>query len=270
MKLNHDNYLQKYYLPKKYIGKDLKNGGYTKDTPRKWTEGEIEWLFMLIKEGFSNKQISIFLYRNQTSVSIKRKRLKKDDGKTYNEAHREDKYLYNEMFLKKINPKITLDLYSGNSFYEGKVEELYTNDINSKFQTYFNEKAEKLVHKLYYEGWSFDLIDVDPFGSAYDCFDCCIKMAKKGLIITLGEMGHKRFKRLDFVKRHYDINSIDDYNSKNIINKIIKIGKRNKKDLRVIFLRDYKNISRVYFEVKNIKITEQWDDVENKQEGLFV
>ena len=55
----------------------------------------------------------------------------------------------------------------------------------------------------------FDLIDLDPFGSAYDCFDLAIKMAKKGLCITLGELGHKRWKRLDFVSSHYGIDNID-------------------------------------------------------------
>ena len=134
-------YLEEYYLPKDYIGEELKNGGYTKNTPRKWTEKEIDWLEMLIKEKFNNKQIAEFLYREQLSVQIKRKRLKKSDGETYNEAHREDKYLHNEMFLKQINPKNVLDLFSGQSFYEGKVNELYTNDIDSKYVTYFSEKA---------------------------------------------------------------------------------------------------------------------------------
>jgi len=262
-------YLKKYYLPKDYMGEELKNGGYTKNTPRKWTKEEIDWLQMLIKEKFSNKQIADFLYRKQVSVQIKRKRLKKSDGETYNEAHREDKYLHNEMFLNVIKPKLVLDLFSGESFYEGKVSELYTNDIDSKYVTYFTERAEKLVHKLYYENWKFDLIDIDPFGSAYDCFDCCIKMAKKGIIITIGEMGHKRFKRLDFVERHYGIKKMEEYTSQKIVDKIIEIGKRNKKMLKVVFLRNYKNISRVYFEVENLKITEQWNN-EKIQQDLFV
>ena len=261
-------YLEEYYLPKDYIGEELKNGGYTKNTPRKWTEKEIDWLEMLIKEKFNNKQIDEFLYREQLSVQIKRKRLKKSDGETYNEAHREDKYLHNEMFLKQINPKNVLDLFSGQSFYEGKVNELYTNDIDSKYVTYFSEKAEKLVHKLYYDNWSFDLIDIDTFGSAYDCFDCCIKMAKKGIIITIGEMGHKRFKRLDFVNRHYGVKNMTEYTSQKIVDKIIDIGKRNKKKLEVIYLCDYKNISRVYFKINNLKLTEQWSN-EKKQKDLF-
>ena len=250
---------KEYYLPKDFIGKETKNGGFTKNNPRKWTEKEIEWALNLKHKGFNNKDVAKFLYRELVSVSIKMKRLAKKNGVTYNETHREDKYLHNDLFLTELNPKTVLDLFAGaNSYYEGKVHELYTNDIDERFNTYYSEKAEKLVCKLYYEGAKFDLIDIDPFGSAYDCFDLCVKMAKKGLIITLGEMGHKRWKRLDFVRSHYGIEKIEDFTSNRIVEEIMKIGARNKKKLTPIFLSDYRNISRVYFKIEVLKITDQW------------
>lgn len=249
-----------YYLPKEYFGKEIKNGGLTINTPRKWTKEEIDWMNMLRNKGFKNNDIAKFLYRELVSVSIKTKRLAKKNGVTYNSPHREDKYMHNNLFIKKIQPKSVLDLFSGSpSYYKGKVSNLTTNDIDERYDTDYSEKAEKLVCKLYYEGNKYDLIDIDPFGSAYDCFDLCIKMAKKGLIITLGEMGHKRWKRLDFVRSHYDINSIENFTSKNIVNEILKIGERNKKKLIPVYLNDYRNISRVYFKIEKIKITEQWD-----------
>tara|TARA_R100000781_G_scaffold77608_1_gene48024 strand:- start:256 stop:1053 length:798 start_codon:yes stop_codon:yes gene_type:complete len=248
------------YLPKEYMGEEIKNGGFTKNIPRKWTEKEIKWALNLKQKGFKNKDIAKFLYRELVSVSIKIKRLSKKDNVSYNKHHREDKFLHNDLFLAEIKPKLVLDLFSGShSYYEGKVEKLYTNDIEKKFNTYYSEKAEKLVCKLYYDGASFDLIDIDPFGSAYDCFDLSIKMAKKGLVITLGEIGHKRWKRLDFVRTHYGIDSLEDFTSKRIIQEIIKIGERNKKKLIPFFLRDYRNISRVYFKIEKIKVTEQWN-----------
>jgi len=251
---------EQYYLPKEFIGDDIKNGGITKNNPRKWTEDEIKWALNLKKQGFNNKDIAKFLYREIVSVSIKMKRLSKKDGFTYNEPHRDDKYYHNDLFLREINPKTVLDLFSGKtSYYEGKVDELYTNDIDERFNTYYSDRAEKLVCKLYYDGAKFDLIDIDPFGSAYDCFDLSIKMAKKGLIITIGEMGHKRWKRLDFVRTHYGIETIEDFTSIRIVDEIIKIGTRNKKKLIPVFLNDYRNISRVYFKIEKIKITEQWN-----------
>tara|TARA_Y100001972_G_scaffold87893_1_gene107500 strand:- start:250 stop:1026 length:777 start_codon:yes stop_codon:yes gene_type:complete len=250
---------KEYYLPNEHIGKETKNGGLTKNNPRKWTEKEIEWALNLKEKGFKNKDIAKFLYRKLNSVSIKMKRLSKKNGVTYNEPHREDKYFHNDLFLAEINPKSVLDLFAGAySYYDGKVDELYTNDIDVRFNNYYSEKAEKLVCKLYYENCKFDLIDIDPFGSGYDCFDLSIKMAKKGLIITLGEIGHKRWKRLDFVRSHYGIERLEDFTSNKIVEEIIKIGVRNKKKLTPVFLNDYKNISRVYFKIERMKITEQW------------
>jgi hypothetical protein len=254
------NIEEEYYIPKGFLGEEKKNCGLTKNNPRKWTSKEIEWALSLKEKGFKNKDIAKFLYRELVSVSIKMKRLSKKNGVTYNEPHREHKYLHNDLFLAEINPKLVLDLFSGeNSYYDGKVEELYTNDIDERFNTYYSEKAEKLVCKLYYEGAKFDLIDIDPFGSGYDCFDLCVKMAKKGLIITIGEIGHKRWKRLDFVRSHYGIEKLEDFTSNRIVDEIIKIGARNKKKLIPIFLNDYKNISRVYFKIETLKITEQWE-----------
>jgi hypothetical protein len=248
-----------YILPNEYKGQTMKNGGLTKNSPRKWTEEEIEWVFMLKEKGLNVKQISECIDRDITQVSIKIKRLGKKDT-SYNEAHKKDKYLHNSLFLNIINPKSVLDMFSGAcSYYQDKVEELYTNDANKLFNTYYSENAEKLIHKLYYENNKYDLIDLDPFGSAYDCFDLAIKMAKKGLIITLGEIGHKRFKRLDFVRRYYGIETLENFTTDNLVKHIIKIGERNKKSLIPIYIKDWKNISRVYFKIEQLKITEQWE-----------
>lgn len=104
------------------------------------------------------------------------------------------------------------------------------------------------------------MIDLDPFGSAYDCFDLAIKMAKKGLCITLGEMGHKRWKRLDYVKDRYDITDLDDFTSLNLIKKIQEIGRYNKKNLIVFDYKDWQHISRVWFTIEPYKETSQWAD----------
>lgn len=239
-------------MPNEYKGKLLKSGGITINQPRKWTDNEIKWCLDLKEKGYTIKNIADSIDRDSLQVQIKMKRLSKNEN-TYNFKHREDKYFHNELFLNEINPKSVLDLFSGAySFYEDKTEELYTNDINEKFNTYYNYKAEKLVCKLYFEGCKFDLIDIDPFGSAYDCFDLSIKMAKKGLIITFGEMGHLRFKRIDYVQKFYNINSIEDFTIDNLITEVQKIGVRNRKKLTAIYIRDWKNISRVYFKIEKL------------------
>lgn len=242
------------YMPEEYKGDIMKGGGLTKNLPRKWTEKEIEWVKMLQNKGCSNKQISEFIYRDITQVSIKIKRLGKKN-KTYNDRHRDDKYETNKKFISKFDIKSVLDVYAGNkSFYTGIIEKVVTNDKEISFNTDFHCDALTLCCMEYAKNNKYDLIDLDPFGSAYDCFDLAIKMARKCIIITLGELGHKRFKRLDFVARHYNIYDLIDFTTDNIIKEIIKIGKRNKKELVPIFIKDWRNISRVYFEIKNIKI----------------
>lgn len=241
-----------YQMPVEYKGKEKTKTHLTKNTPREWTQKEIQWVEMLLLKGLTTKQIAESIDRDALQVSIKIKRLAKKNGVTYNENHRDDKYFYNDLFLSEIKPKSVLDLYAGAySYYEDKIEELYTNDINKTFNTYYSENAEKLVHKLYYENNVYDLIDIDPFGSAHECFDCCVKMAKKALIITFGEMGHIRFKRLDYVNRIYGINRIEDFTINNLIDYVVKIGYKNKKTLMPIYIRKYRNISRVYFKIEN-------------------
>ena len=59
-------------------GNYIKNGGYTKTTPRKWTEKEIEYMKSLIDNGMSYKDIANILDRSEVSVSIKAKRMGKN------------------------------------------------------------------------------------------------------------------------------------------------------------------------------------------------
>lgn len=247
-------------MPKEYYGETLKKTEYVVNTPRKWTTEEINWCLNLREQGFSTKEIAESVGRELTSVSIKLKRLTKKND-TYNKAHIVDKYETNAAFLNHLEFKTMLDVYCGvKSYWRNnsnlKVE---TNDIDESVDADTHMDSLKLMCKLYSENKKYDVIDLDPFGSAYDCFDLAIKMAKKGLIITLGEMGHKRFKRLDFVRRMYGINTLEEFTSDRIIEEIQKIGLKNKKILTVYQKKDWQGISRVWFTIDKYKITEQWD-----------
>jgi hypothetical protein len=247
-----------YLMPTEYKGDFIKNGGLTRFTPRKWTEKEIEWVGMLKEKGLSVKQIAECIDRDVTQVSIKIKRLGKKN-KTYNDAHRVDKYSTNAQFIKDIDINTVLDLYSGKTSYYSSLglKKLVTNDVETSFGTDYNYDALSCICMLYAGNNKYDLIDLDPFGSAYDCFDLAIKMAKKGLIITLGEMGHKRFKRLDFVSRYYGIKTLEDFTTDNLVNHIIKIGERNKKLLTPVYIKDWRNIARVYFKIESLKVVDK-------------
>lgn len=255
-----DVFSNPYLMPSEYKGEYTKNGGLTKFQPRKWTEKEIEWVNMLKAKGFNTKQIAECIDRDVTQVSIKIKRLGKMN-KTYNDPHRAEKYATNARFIIDANIDSVLDVFSGSkSAYETYgLKKLITNDVENSFSTDYNYDALTFCCMQYAGGNKYDLVDLDPFGSAYDCFDLAIKMAKKGLVITLGELGHKRFKRLDFVRRYYGIETLEDFTTDNLVKHIIKIGERNKKTLIPIYVKDWRNIARVYFKIEQLKITEQWD-----------
>ena len=250
----------KMIISKNHIFPKEKRGNYisksiTKSTPRRWTKEEESWLLMLKDKGFNNLYVSKCLDRNEISVQIKYKRLTKNNT-TYNAKHIKDKYSYNEKFYELIKPKNCLDLFAGEkSYWEDNLdfEYVWTNDINTDFKGLtYNQDAFKVLCFMNWHNYKFDLIDIDPFGSAYDCFDLSIKIAEKGLIITYGEMGHIRWKRLDYVNRIYNINTLEDFTIENLIEKTIKLGFRNRKILKPIFIRNYRNISRVYYEIEKI------------------
>lgn len=237
-----------HILDDKHKGNYTKKTHLTKYTPRQWTDFEIDHALKLKSMGFNYEYISVCLDREITSVSIKLKRMSKQND-SYNHKHREDKYLLNEEFLKIIKPKSVLDLYAANSWYIGKVNNLTTNDKDKRFNTNYNEDASKLLAKLYYENKRFDIIDLDPYGSAFDCFELSFRMARKGIIITFGEFGHLRWKRLDFVYKKYNINKLKDFNFENIKNKIIEKANQNDCKLELTLIGDYKNIKRAYFKI---------------------
>ncbi len=257
-------------MPKEYLGEYKKNCGYTKSTPREYTDKEIEWIKNLADMGYSTIEIADSVDRTPVAVSIKLKRISKKND-TYNLGHLEEKYELNRAFLEEIKPKSILDLYCGvKSFYtDSGIKSIYkglnvtTNDIDENIEADYHKDAFKLICELYSNNKKYDLIDLDPYGSAYDSFDLAIKMAKKGLVITLGELGHKRWKRLDYVKYHYGINSLEEFTIENLIEEIIKIGKRNKKNLIVWKYAEWRNIGRVYFKVEDFKTTSQWDNKGN-------
>ena len=239
-------------IPAEYIGETTTKTDYTLTAPRKWTEKELDWLKDLLAKGYTAKEIAESLDRSHTSVAIKIKRMSKKEN-TYNAKHVIEKYEINTAFLEEVKPVTVLDLYTGEkNFYSSY--EVTTNDIKESVQADYHKDAFKLICELYSKDCKYDLIDLDPFGSAFDSFDLAVKMANKGLCITLGELGHKRWKRLDYVSRYYDIETMENFTIENLIKFIQKIGLRNKKLLTVYKYKEWQNIGRVWFKVEPVKV----------------
>lgn len=245
-------------MPSEYIGATTKPCGYTKTAPRDWTEKEIEWILHLKQQGWSMDEISRSVERTKVSISIKLKRIGKKEY-NYNADHVQQKYDTNAAFLAQVQPQTILDMYAGLHSWYADHHSVESNDMNQASDADHHEKAEMLIHRLYYEGRKYDLIDLDPFGSAYDCFDLAIKMAKKAIIITYGEMGHKRYKRLDYVRRFYGIETMEDFTIERLIAETQRIASRSKKMLTPVYVRNWNSISRVYYTISDMKITDQWN-----------
>jgi len=236
------------------------NGGaYSKR--RRWTKEELNTLNKYLDQNKTVKDIAKELKRTETSVHLKIKRLALDNA-TYNEKHQLQKYLANRKYLDDLKPNSVLDLYAGSkSYYINKVDSVTSNDKNKSFNTTYNLNAFDLLCKLYLDKKKYDLIDLDPYGSAIENIYLATKLATKGLIVTYGELGHIKFKRLDFVSRFYNIHTLNDFTFDNLIKHTKLIAIQNSKELTIhSAYRFNKNLGRVYYLVNDIKI-----DVWNKE-----
>lgn len=219
---------------------------------RKWTKEEESWAWNLYKEGYTNKDIAVSLGREYNSVSIKMKRLKKKFDE-YNDKHRDDKYKYNLKYMELFNKDVSiLDVFCGiGMFYNSHgYTNVVTNDKNVLIKSMYNLDADKMLDLMIKEGIKFDIVDLDPFGASIPYLEKALKIAKQGLIMTLGELGHKRFKRLDFIGKYYsNINTIEDITIENMIKEIEGIAAAKGVTLQVVYYRDWNNIGRVWFKI---------------------
>ena len=257
------------YMPKEYMGKELPKNSFRKTSSRKWTMEEIQWMNYLIMKGYTSEQIGESMGRSVNSIDYMRKK-EALNNRQYNSHHIIEKQEINALFIEKIKPRTVLDLYCGyGTSYIGC--EVTSNDINPKYDADYHMDAYKLICKLYSENKKYDFIDLDPFGSARDCFDLAIKMARKGLAISFGEIRHRNFKRYEQVWADYGIRTKDDFNINTILKTVMILGYKNKKELVIYDKRDWRSISRVWFEIKPFKWTkEQLDNTQKAVKELEI
>lgn len=252
------------YMPEEYKGKLLQTNKFRKTTSRKWTQEEVQWLNYLLMKGYTSKQIAESMDRSVTSVEHKRKK-ETENNRQYNKDHILEKQEINALFIEKIKPRSVLDLYCGyGTSYIGC--DVTSNDINPKYDADYHMDAYRLLCKLYSEQKHYDFIDIDPYGTGYDCFDLGIKMARKGLAITFGEMGSKRFRRLEQVWMNYDIKTMEEFNIDNILRKVMRLGYKNKKELIIYDKKDWQRISRVWFIIKPFRWSKE--QLDNTQKAI--
>lgn len=222
--------------------------GVIKSEPKGWSDQEISKMLELKKQGLSFDDIGKIFGRTAYSCNRKYyKLMKKLD--TYNDKHRDIKYEYNKQFLQKVNGETLLDAFSGGVSWwkkENTQLKVIDNDIKIDGADY---KLDAFDFLYQHRKKQFDIVDLDPFGSAYDCFDFALQIAQKGLIITFGEIVGRRFNRQDFVEHRYGINYIEDFTTDKLSEYIEKRGLIYRKILTPIIKAEMTNISRVYYKI---------------------
>lgn len=222
----------------------------------KWTSEEEDWCWRLFQQGYKYSEIAYSIGREEQATRTKMKRLKKKYN-IYNDKHRDDKYQTNDLYLKYMSSKYAinnvLDVFCGyEMFYSKRGYNSTNNDINKEIQCEYNLSANKLLKLMIKENRKFSIVDLDSFGATITYLEDALKLAENGLIMTLGELGHRRWKRLDFISKHYsNINSIEDITVGNFIDEIIRIASLKDINLKVIYSKDWTNIGRVWFEIIN-------------------
>ena len=91
-------------------------------------------------------------------------------------------------------------------------------------------------------------------------------MARKGIIISFGEWGHKRWRRYDYVRPRYGITNNNEFVDQAFITELNRMARLNHKQLEVVESLQYANFCRVYFKISKLKITEQWDTAPKLQD----
>ena len=224
--------------------------GTIKSIPKVWNDEEISKMLELKKQEVSFDIICKIL--NRTAESCKRKfyRLQKKLN-TYNKNHKDLKYYYNKQFLEKINAETLLDAYSGGISWWKKNTQLQVidNDIKIAGAEY---KLDAFDFLYLHRKQKYDVVDLDPFGSAYDCFDFALQIAEKGLIITFVEIVGRRFNRQDFVEHRYGINYIEDFTSKKLSEYVEKKALIYRKVLTPIIIAEMTNITRIYYKIETL------------------
>lgn len=257
--------------PASIISDKTKISGWQMTEARNWTADEIRWAVEQHKLGHSKKTIAKALGRSEVSVRLKLNRQTKADNiyntEKTNGADRQAKYQGNQELLEATEATSALDVYAGNSWWKDKVARTLTNDISEDFDTDHHQDAHQFLCWVTVEQQQYDIVDLDPFGSPYECLDLAMRIARKGLAVSFGDYGMKRWNRTDYVEPRYGISTIDEYqNGLPFIEEVQRIAKCNHKVAEPIRVIQYGNFLRAYFTLGELRVADEWRKPNAKSE----
>lgn len=167
------------------------------------------------------------------------------------------KYDADNAFAKEIEAETILDVYAGDSRkYVALKKKVITNDIDQKCNTDYHLPADRFLAQMYGEARNIDLVDLDPYGSCWDCLPLAIKLARKGLIVSYGDFSNWRYKRWEIIQHQIGCKpeSIEQY-KQFLITITIQMGMTyaKKKLVPVYQYTVNKYFTRIYYRVEKGK-----------------
>jgi tRNA G26 N,N-dimethylase Trm1 len=128
-----------------------------------------------------------------------------------------------------------------------------TNDIDQKCPTEYHLPADRFLSQMYADARNVDLVDLDPYGSCWDCLPLAIKLARKGLIISYGDFSNWRYKRWEIIQ--YQVGcipkDIDQYRGLLIgVTIQMAMSYAKKKLVPVYAFSPNKYFTRIYYQVQ--------------------
>ncbi len=160
-------------------------------------------------------------------------------------------------FFKLVQPKSVLDAYAGvNKKYPKEITT--SNDLDRNQPTNYHKDAIKLLQDASLEGYKFDLVDLDPYGSCWKGWKDGIDIAQKGIVISYGDLMVWRyhFKEFDYWKgilgERYNkhIESIHDLRFA-LIARTLELGEQLGKQLNIYSVFGNWYWMRIYYLIKN-------------------
>ena len=223
-----------------------------------WTKEEDRLMLQMYEEKFTPFAIAERLGRSESAIKTRIVKVGQKNN-TYNIDHIQEKYEINNDFFEEILPKTILDPFSGFNRYwysnfSDRADLIIDNDIDKKIESMLHTTALEVLKLMESLNKKFDLVDIDPYGSPSLYIDLGIKLSKKGLILTFGDLKKMRnypIQNKDYIRNNYGLDlDISKTTLKDLVNHIIDLAdKKYSKQLKVYAICNWKTCDRVYFKV---------------------
>ena len=161
------------------------------------------------------------------------------------------RYKLNKSFEKAISSTSALEPFAGcKKQYHNSI----TNDVEERFGADHCLPAHDFLTKMYEEHGedSFDLVDIDPFSYSVPYFELGCKLARKGIIVHVGDIWYLSLNKNKLHNRYeYAPKSAKGADLKAIAYHFYQAAKRYGKN--IVKYDEYKKgiVAKLYFEVNN-------------------